>query len=418
MAIDDLDISIFNEEALIDSVTITNKGTDLRSFEVTLRNDKVYNRYNKLADRIADLESAAQKTASNNAITPVQDTSESKVEAPAVGFDEKALGEYLKENEYSTKEDITALVTPISEEVESIKISDTEQEKRLTDLEKLWSYDKKLNAVKTTLNIITEGTISMSGEDEGESEDNPTVINSIDDISDVAITNPKKGDVLTYDDVNDEWVNKPNQAGLDKEELEEYLTDNEYAKKSDIPEAGLDEKALGAYLRENNYAKQNELFTSMASNTNTPVNITVGGVTKTIEQATLRKSLGLGTAAYESKDTFATQEALNETDAEVDEHTKIVNTLQQTLVQATATIAELQRRLAIVEDWGFQFDMTAEGSRILVTPHNFVSEGAISFSGESINEEFEQKIVLITEDEYNTLVESGQVNETKIYYVY
>jgi hypothetical protein len=71
-----------------------------------------------------------------------------------------------------------------------------------------------------------------------------------------------------------------------------------------------------------------------------------------------------------------------------------------------------------VEDWGFQFTMTPEGSRILVTPHKFVSEGAIAFAGQELDEEFEHRVVLITEEEYNALVESGQVNETKIYYVY
>jgi hypothetical protein len=188
-------------------------------------------------------------------------------------------------------------------------------------------------------------------------------------------------------------------SGINYEELEQYLTEEEYAKKGDIP-------------------KQSELFTSLSSNTSTPVNITVGGVTKTIKQNTLRKSLGLGTAAYESKDTFATKMALEETDAEVDEHTKKVNALEQALTQANTIITELQRRLAIVEDWGFQFTMTPEGSRILVTPHNFASEGAISFAGTATDEEFEHRIVLITEDEYNALEKSGQLNETKIYYVY
>lgn len=188
-------------------------------------------------------------------------------------------------------------------------------------------------------------------------------------------------------------------GGIDYEELEQYLTEEEYAKKSDIP-------------------KQNELFTSLLSTATTPVNITVGGVTKTIEQNTLRKSLGLGSAAYEGKDVFATKVELEETDAEVDEHTRKVNSLEQALTQATAIITELQRRLAIVEDWGFQFTMTPQGSRILVTPHNFASEGAISFAGTTTDEEFEHRIVLITEDEYNALVDSGQVNETKIYYVY
>lgn len=183
------------------------------------------------------------------------------------------------------------------------------------------------------------------------------------------------------------------------------------------------------FLNLSNYTTKTELnnmlqaglggvFTSLQSNTRTPVSVTIGGVTKTIEQSTLRKSLGLGTAAYESKDTFATQAALNDTDAEVDEHTRVVNTLQQTLAQATAIITNLQSRLNKVEDWGFQFTMTSQGSRVLVTPHNFVSDGSISCLGLANNEEFEQKIVLITQEEYDKLVASGQVNETKIYYVY
>ena len=276
MPIEEIDLD-YVEDTLIDSVTITNRGTELRTFEVTLRNDKVYNKYAKLASRIAELESSLQQANSNANVTPA-----------------------------------------------------------------------------------AEGT--------------------------------------------DNVVVPENNGGAS---------------------AGIDEAALEQYLEKKNYAtvgyvddKDKEQFSSLQSNTTTPVSITVGGVTKTITQDKMRSSLGLGTAAYESKDTFATQKALNETDAEVDEHTKIVNTLQQTLAQATATITELQSRLAKVEDWGFQFTMTPQGSRILVTPHNFVSDGAIAFAGQALDEEFEQKIVLITEDEYNTLVESGQVNETKIYYVY
>lgn len=50
----------------------------------------------------------------------------------------------------------------------------------------------------------------------------------------------------------------------------------------------------------------NELFTSLSSNTTNAVSITVGGQTKTISQSTLRTSLGLGTAAYKSHETYVT----------------------------------------------------------------------------------------------------------------
>ncbi len=276
MPIEEIDLD-YVEDTLIDSVTITNRGTELRTFEVTLRNDKVYNKYAKLASRIAELESSLQQANSN------------------------------------------ANVIPAAEETDNV--------------------------------VVPENNGGAS-------------------------------------------------AGLDEAALEQYLEKKNYATVEYVDD------------------KDKEQFSSLQSNTTTPVSITVGGVTKTITQDKMRSSLGLGTAAYESKNTFATQEALNEMDAEVDEHTKIVNTLQQTLAQATATITELQSRLAKVEDWGFQFTMTPQGSRILVTPHNFVSDGAIAFAGQALDEEFEQKIVLITEDEYNALVESGQVNETKIYYVY
>lgn len=388
------------------------------------------------------------------------------------------------------------------------------------------SYDEQSDSLKIDGNVWSEGTMSMNGYDE-EGESGETTATDLDGLTDVRITSPSTGDVLTYDDVNNEWVNKPADKGLNTDELQEFLDENDYAKKDDIPsteglatEDWVERKGYltsvpGEYvtdteLEDKGYATKTEVeesylplsggtltnsktplslnrtggnpvidyrykdasvgvlgfdtsgvltvkpnaktnskyydvlhlgnytdhiypkadvddklqaglsgvFTSLQSNTRTPVSMTIGGVTKVIDQEALRKSLALGTAAYKDETHFATKAEFDSTDTEVDEHTKVINTLQQTLTQATATIAELQRRLAIVEDWGFQFDMTEGGSRILVTPHNFVSEGAISFSGESTNEEFEQKIVLITQAEYDALVSSGKINETKIYYVY
>ena len=63
---------------------------------------------------------------------------------------------------------------------------------------------------------------------------------SLDDLSDVVLSNIQDGQVLAYDTATQKWVNKSVSAGwLDEEALAEYLTDNQYAKKGDISIAGL-----------------------------------------------------------------------------------------------------------------------------------------------------------------------------------
>ena len=63
---------------------------------------------------------------------------------------------------------------------------------------------------------------------------------SLDGLSDVDLSNIQDGQVLAYDTATQKWVNKSVSAGgLDEEALAEYLTDNQYAKKSDISIAGL-----------------------------------------------------------------------------------------------------------------------------------------------------------------------------------
>lgn len=72
MPIQDSDISL-QDDILIDSVTITNKGNESRKFEVALRNDKIYNRFNKIATQLADLESSNKVSAQESARTPASD---------------------------------------------------------------------------------------------------------------------------------------------------------------------------------------------------------------------------------------------------------------------------------------------------------------------------------------------------------
>lgn len=103
MPIEDSDIDI-DEDILIDSVTITEKGTELRSFSVTLRNDKIYNRFSKIATSISNLESSIEEAKKNTVNTPVADDSTTEVLIDSnVGVDN--YFELSPENEVKTKEE-------------------------------------------------------------------------------------------------------------------------------------------------------------------------------------------------------------------------------------------------------------------------------------------------------------------------
>ncbi len=317
--------------------------------------------------------------------------------------------EQIKGNTQTLKEEVVNanqnldLISAINESTKQLQQSYQRTQKALQESMAqwgdMWKLDKELNAVRTPYNFITDGTIAMKelGDGDGETE---TVAGTLEDLEDVNISSPVDGETLVYNEETKQWKNKVIESGLDENALEKFLEDKKYATQD--------------YVN----TKDREQFASLQSNTATPVSVTIGGVTKSIAQDKMRSSLGLGSAAYETKDTFATKKALDETDTTVDAQAETIERLTETLRQANEIISSLQQRLRAVEDWGFQFTMTPQGTRVLVTPHNFASEGAISFAGLSNDEEFEQKIVLITQEGYDELVANGQVNETKIYYVY
>ena len=78
MPIEDTDIS-YIDDTLIDSVTITNKGNELRTFQVTLRSDKIINTFTKLASRISSLESSLADAESKSNVTQAQSDDNSMV---------------------------------------------------------------------------------------------------------------------------------------------------------------------------------------------------------------------------------------------------------------------------------------------------------------------------------------------------
>lgn len=76
MPIEDADINI-NDDILIDGVTITENGKELRKYDVTLRNDKIYNRFSKIATSLSNLENSIEEAKKNAANTPASSSGDS-----------------------------------------------------------------------------------------------------------------------------------------------------------------------------------------------------------------------------------------------------------------------------------------------------------------------------------------------------
>lgn len=310
-------------------------------------------------------------------------------------------------------------------------------------------YVKKLTD-GTPRNFYSFGEITAGGVDDGTGAGSGSggastlgellnVDSSVDDTQSEDMVLTKQADAT-------HWAMRrlADMVGLDTEALAEYLTTNKYAQESYVQEkindlingapTTLDTlKEIADAIAENetivaalnaaignklDKSQVNELFTALLSNSTTPISITVGGVTKTISQEVLRKSLGLGTAAYKAEEHFATSEDLSETNTDVTEQAALIANLTSSLETANRLIATLQEKVAEFEDWGFRFGTLSDGSRVLITPHNFASEGEVTANGTEVNDEFEQRIVVLPEAEYEKLVEEGNINETKVYYVY
>ena len=111
---------------------------------------------------------------------------------------------------------------------------------------------------------------------------------------------------------------------------------------------------------------------------------------------------------------YATQTYVDSKDKEQSDEAKQLFVSKEALEQ---TVMELVERLRAVEDWGFQFALTPQGSRTLVTPYNFVSHGAMAFAGQTYDEEFEHRIVECTLKQYNEWGKAGLVDKTKIYFI-
>ena len=99
---------------------------------------------------------------------------------------------------------------------------------------------------------------------------------SLDELSDVALSGLQDGQVLAYDTATQKWVNKTQQAGLDETALAQYLTTNQYAKKSDIP--SLSGYATQAWVNTQlgSYATTDAMNSALGNKADKTVTITAG----------------------------------------------------------------------------------------------------------------------------------------------
>ena len=93
-------------------------------------------------------------------------------------------------------------------------------------------------AIRAKYGLYTDSWISAKGKNPAAGSTPVAGATELSKLTDVLITTPADGQVLAYDTALGKWVNsEPVAGGLDVEELAEYLTNNNYAKKTDITAA-------------------------------------------------------------------------------------------------------------------------------------------------------------------------------------
>lgn len=122
----------------------------------------------------------------------------------------------------------------------------------------MWRFDPNdPTAIYSDYGVYSNSFISAKGK-EDESGGTPTGATKLSELIDVSLSSPSDGQALVYDLATQKWVNKVIETGgIDEEELAAYLTENNYAKKSDIP--SLDGYATEAWVTGKNYATVSDL---------------------------------------------------------------------------------------------------------------------------------------------------------------
>ncbi len=90
----------------------------------------------------------------------------------------------------------------------------------------------RAKSLKANVGLWSESFVSARGRNPWQ-DSGPVGASALKDLNDVALSNPASGQALVYNGTK--WVNQTINTGLNTTELANYLTTNDYAKKSDIP---------------------------------------------------------------------------------------------------------------------------------------------------------------------------------------
>ena len=100
---------------------------------------------------------------------------------------------------------------------------------------------------------------------------------SLDELSDVALSGLQDGQVLAYDTATQKWVNKSvSSGGMDEDALAEYLTTNQYAKKSDIPSLAGYATQAWVNTQLDSYATTSSMNSALGKKADKTITITAG----------------------------------------------------------------------------------------------------------------------------------------------
>ena len=103
----------------------------------------------------------------------------------------------------------------------------------------MWKFDPDdPTVIYSDFSAYVNGFLSVKGKNPDAGSTPIAGATELSKLTDVLLTNPTDGQGLYYDATLGKWVNRdPAAGGLDDEELAEYLTNNNYAKKTDITAA-------------------------------------------------------------------------------------------------------------------------------------------------------------------------------------
>ena len=424
MPIDDFDLS-FVEDILIDSVTITNKGTELRSFDVTLRNEKPLNRLSKINDRVSGLENSEAVNKKEASRTPAEE------QLPAA-------------NIYDVSIRLNAVEQAVNDRFQLVTTSDGTQ------------------VLKTKYNLASDGEITAGGA--GTGDDNPDVsattlggLLNVDDSAD-EVSNEDK--VLVKKANETHWTLKDlaeigGASGLDISELEKYLQNNSYITLDDVEDLDLvtadwvsgNYQPKGDYLTDDKLASKGYATEQWVKNQNYLDSVPDDYITQQELQSFAYitredvSSMGYATEQWvkdqkyltqhqdishllskeEAGNTYATIGALNTTNQNLstlrgefdslnsllnDDTKGVINTWQEVkdfldgysesqdlatiLFGMNADIASrakqsdltiVQNRVKTLEDLGLELRTLSDGTKVLLSIYNFASQGEVMSGG-------------------------------------